>query len=288
MKSMTGYGSGEYADEKLHITLDIKSCNNRYFDVIFNIPHNINSLEPRLRKYISSKIKRGKVEVNLNITEFEEDQAVYLDDNAASAYLKALSHLKEITGIQESIRLNHLIRMEGIVKTEKNRNTESLWPKISELLENAFREFEQSRIVEGENTKRDIVKLLQQVGEELNKIEELAPILEEKIKTNIRARFDEVLDGKIDESRLLTETALLLIKFDINEEIVRMKSHMKSFELAMENTSELGKKLDFICQELNREANTIGAKNTLVDADNSVIAIKYALEKIREQLRNVE
>ena len=159
---MTGFGSGEYADDKIHITLDIKSYNNRYFDVIFYLPHHLGPLEPRLRKYLSSRIKRGKVEVYLNVAELEESQKVYLDSSVVTAYLRVLSQLRETTGIRERIRLHHLLRMEGIVKTEKKRNFESLWPCMSEVLEKTYQDFEQSRIVEGERTKKDVTKLLNQ------------------------------------------------------------------------------------------------------------------------------
>ena len=178
--------------------------------------------------------------------------------------------------------------MDGIFKVSRTRDNEFLWPVLESVLDRAFVEFDESRLVEGRNTMEDVRKLLDTIDGDLCRIEDFVPTMELKIREGLRTRFEETMGDSVDESRILSETAVLLMRFDINEEIVRMRSHLESFTRILEQEEETGKKLDFISQELSRETNTIGAKNMVREVDNSVISIKFSLEKIREQLRNVE
>ena len=292
MKSMTGYGSSDHVDERFRIVLEMKSYNNRYLDIILYLPHEFGEYESRFRKYLSDRVKRGKVEVYLTVEEIEDQAGIRLDRKAVASYLEALAELRKIAGVQDRIRLSHLLRMEGIFAAGRALDRDLLWPAIELVLKATYAQFDRSRSAEGDATKEDILQQLDSVREQLSRIEQSVPEIERRIHEGLRERFREVVGdvvaGAIDESRILTETAVLLMRFDINEEIVRMRSHLHSFSQIVETEEEAGKKLDFICQELNREINTIGAKNLVREVDDSVISIKYSLEKIREQLRNVE
>ncbi len=290
MKSMTGFGIAEFKDEKFHISVEIKSYNNRYLDINIGAPYYMSALEPEIKKLIAERVARGKVDVRINVLNLTEGVNIYLDERNIDSYLDVLERIIAVGGLQEKVRLSHLLRMDGIIKTESNRDIETLWIVLKPVIEKALEDFDNSRIEEGKITEEDILKNLDSIESSIEEIEKYVPQLEDRIKTSLREKFDEIVAGKIeiDESRILTEVALLLAKFDINEEIVRMKSHVSHFKRIVSNENLVGKKLDFICQELNREINTIGSKNAIVEVDELVIAVKDSLEKIREQIRNVE
>jgi uncharacterized protein (TIGR00255 family) len=202
--------------------------------------------------------------------------------------VQALRQLAEAAGIREKIRLSHLLRIEGMLKPEQSLDMDEYWLDFEPVLDSVFKEFDKLRQREGKATEKDIIGLLEGIETEISGLEAVAPQLEEKIKNDLRRRFEDLLANSIDENRILAETAVLLMKSDIHEELVRTRSHLKSFKKILQERGSLGKKLDFICQELNREFNTIGAKNLLSEVDNSIVVLKDTLEKIREQLRNVE
>ncbi|MBI9105893.1 MAG: YicC family protein [Spirochaetales bacterium] len=288
MKSMTGYGYSEYQDEKLHVTLELKSYNNRYLDIIINQPSFLNPLEQELRKYISNNAERGRVELYVRVRELEEDLVLHLDRSAAASYAQTLRELARMAGLSDKIELSHLLAFEGILKTEKKRDLDNYRNQIMPLLESCFSQWEESRLVEGRSTEEDIKNSIAVIYEAIGLFEDKASEIETNIKTNIRKRFNEVLGDQIDEQRILTETAVLIVKYSINEEIVRLKGHLDSFLVAASTGEAVGKKLDFICQEINREVNTIGSKSFILEVNQRVIEVKDSLENIREQLRNVE
>ncbi len=288
MTSMTGFGHLESRTEKAHLTIEMRSYNNRYLDVYLNLPSNLSALEPRMREYISSRVERGKIEVYLGLTEEEKDLSVSVDPAAVTAYVTALKELSRAAGIREKVRLSHLIGMEGLFKAESRRDPEEFWLLILPLLEQVFAEFQKTRQVEGRKTEEDIRRLAAGIRDQVAVVEGQIPKIEEKITTSLKERFHQLLGEGVDESRVLAETAVLLVKFDINEELQRMKAHLESLFTALGTAGGQGKKLDFVCQELGREINTIGSKSMLLEVDQAVISVKDSLEKIREQLRNVE
>ncbi len=288
MKSMTGFGYGEYRDDTIGVLLDLKSYNNRYLDikVILNPP--LSPLEPRIREFLSSRIKRGRVEIYIKLTRFEQGTEVLFDRGLALSYLKALNDLAEAVGLQDTVRLSHLLRCEGILQVEKELDMELFWTCISRHLEEVFESYETSRLSEGAGIETDILQLLDVLEENLALVDEKKEELENHIKSTLRERFKELLGEGIDENRIYSETALLLMKFDIHEEVMRLKSHLDGFRKAMKGEGGIGKNLDFISQELNREINTIASKSMQLEVHQSVIRMKSSVEKIREQLRNVE
>jgi uncharacterized protein (TIGR00255 family) len=267
MTSMTGFGHGEHRDSRIHMTLEIRSYNNRYLEL---------------------SIIRGKVEFYLGVTELEEDCAVYVDPARVRSYVAALDELKKLSGARGRIGLAHLIGLEGIMKTESRKDPEALWEIVLPLLDKVFAEFNASRAVEGRRTEQDIRRCAGDIRAQVAMVEGKVPQIEAKIRDGLRERFRELLGEGVEESRVLAETAVQLMRSDVNEEIQRMKGHLGSLFDALGKDGSHGKRLDFICQELGREINTVGSKSVMLEVDQAVIAVKDSLEKVREQLRNVE
>ena len=288
MISMTGFGFHEHRTETLYVSVELKSYNNRYLELNVNLPPFLSPVEPRIRSFLSERVARGKVEVYVRVREIEEQTAVYIDRAQVDAYRRALEQLRVHTGIEEPIRLGHLLSFSDIIQVEKDRDIEQYWSVVSEVLQECYGQFAETRRAEGERTEGDIRGQLERIRENTERISGFAEQLEERIQENLRDRFRQVLNGEYDESRMYAETAVLLAKYSINEEIERIRSHVAHFTSTAEATPPVGKKLDFICQELNREVNTIGSKSMIQEVSDLVVDSKDALENIREQLRNVE
>lgn len=288
MTSMTGFGHGEHRDNSVQMVLEIRSYNNRYLELFINLPYSIKQLEPRVREFLSARIQRGKVEFYLSLTELEDASDVVVDHARVRTYSAALEELRRLAGIRERPGLAHFIGLEGVLKSVSRKDPEALWELVTPLLEKVFKEFDSSRAVEGGKTEQDIRRCATYIHASMAAIEANVPEIEAKIKEGLRERFRELLGDGIDESRILSETAVQLMRSDINEEVQRMKSHLESLDDALGRRGPQGKKLDFVCQELGREINTIGSKSMMLEIDRAVIEVKDSLEKIREQLRNVE
>ena len=285
---MTGFGFAEHRDEKLNLTLELKSYNNRYLDLYINLPPFLSPLEPVIREFLSGKIGRGKVECSVRLKELEEDLIVSIDRTAAGGYSKALGDLLESSGLGGKVEFSHLLQMDGIMKIQKNRDLEKYEKIIMGKLEEAFGDYEESRIREGRVTEEDLLRSLTVLEEKAALFESRSGEMEAEIGKNIRERFEKLLEDRYDENRILAETAVLLMKYSINEEIVRLKGHISAFREGMKENKPMGKKLDFLCQEIGREINTIGSKSSMSDVIQGVVDAKDNLERIREQLRNLE
>ncbi len=294
MKSMTGYGFAEHQSEKARVSVELKSYNNRYLDIGVSLPAALGPLEPRARDYLARRISRGRVELTVRVIEYEEELSIILDKRAVRSYAKVLRELAETAGINESVELVHLLTMEGILKTDgllkvdRTTDVELFWGLLEPQLEKAFGDFERARSVEGKATEEDILSNLARIEQAVETIKEYSGELESIIKSNLKERFTELLGNSYDESRLLAETAVLLVKSTIGEEVQRLESHLASFKKLAAGAEPTAKKLDFLCQELGREINTVGSKSTILEVNQAVIEVKDSLENIREQLRNVE
>ncbi len=288
MRSMTGFGFSDFQSERLHASLSLKSYNNRYLEVYVTLPPYLDPLEPRVREFLTRRLNRGRVEVTLKILEYEENLTVRLDRGAVQAYMRALQDLIRTAGLDDRLGLSHLMRVEGLIKSEQDRDLEAYWRTVEPLLESAFRDYEATLRREGETTREDILRLLALIEREMQTVDRYAPELEKRIVQDLRVRFAELLGDGVDESRVYAEAAVVLMKANINEEISRLRAHLSGFRQVVEEPGAVGKKLDFICQELNREINTIGSKSLVLEVNAAVIQVKDAIEKIREQLRNVE
>lgn len=288
MISMTGFGHGEHRDDRVQMVLEVRSYNNRFLELSINLPYSIKQLEPRVREYLAARIQRGKVEFYLSLTELEDSSDVVVDHARVRTYMAALEELRRIAGIRERPSLAHLMGLEGVLKTVSRKDPEALWALVTPLLEKVLAEFSASRAAEGKKTEQDIRRCAVDIRERIAVIEAKVPEIETRIKTGLRERFQELLGDGVDESRVLAETAVQLMRGDINEEIQRTKAHLESLHEAVGMNGPQGKRLDFVCQEIGREINTIGSKSMLIEIDQAVIAVKDSLEKIREQIRNVE
>ena len=288
MISMTGYAYREKTGQDLSVSVEIKSYNNRYLEIYVNLPPWLSSLEMKVREHISSCCSRGKVEVFIRLREHNAPVTISVNTNAARAYMDAINKLTEDIGLDEKCGLKTLLEMEGILEVEKNRDDERYRQAIEPLLKDAIQGFAAEREREGKHTEEDILVNLEKIESSLENIVLFVPVIEQTIKENIKTRFAEVLGSQIDEHRILTETAALLLKYTISEEISRLSAHLSEFRAEIGKNPKAGKKCDFLSQEINREINTIGSKSAIIEVSGDVVKMKEALENIREQLRNVE
>ena len=288
MISMTGYAYREKAGQDLSVSVEIKGYNNRYLEIYINLPPWLSSLEMKVREHISSCCSRGKVEVFIRLRENNTPVKISVNTNAAMAYLNAINKLTEDLGLNEKCGLKTLLGMEGILEIERNRDDERYAHEIEPILKDAVQCFIAEREREGKHTEEDILSNLEKIESSLSSVVNYVPVIEQTIKNNIKTRFIEVLGSQIDENRILAETAALLLKHTISEEISRLNSHLTEFRAEIGKNPKAGKKCDFLSQEINREINTIGSKSAIIEVSGEVVKMKEALENIREQLRNVE
>jgi len=288
MKSMTGYAYKESSKENITVSVEIKGYNSRFLDLSIYLPSWLSSLEMKIREYISSRFCRGKVEVGIRVKEENIPVSVTVNENAALAYDSAIRKLAKTLNINETPNLGIILGLEGVLETETKRDVDKYWPLIEPMLVAAADQFEAERLREGKHTVEDILSHIAVMEESVAVINSKAPELELVIKENLRVRFAELLGDKIDENRILAETAVLLMKYSISEELSRLASHLSDFRLEIERNASPGKKLDFLSQEINREINTIGSKIPTLEVSRLVVEMKNALENIREQLKNVE
>ncbi|TVQ37924.1 MAG: YicC family protein [Spirochaetaceae bacterium] len=288
MKSMTGFGYADFHSSALQASLEIKSYNNRYLDVSVVLPGFVAPLEPEIRAFVAQRVSRGRVEVTLRLRELQLNLRIHIDEATVGAYGSALERLREVAGLDEPVTIDHLLRFEEVVQVEKERRIDDYRTVVHELLQTALVDFDARRVREGDATQRDIRRQLERLTAALEVVAGYAPQMEEGLRRTVQSRFSEVLGDEVDTARVYAETASLLVKYSINEELARMGAHLESLDAALSESGALGKRLDFVCQEINREINTIGSKSFVLDISRQVVEMKDALENIREQLRNVE
>jgi len=288
MISMTGYAYREKTGQDLSVTTEIKGYNNRYLEIYVTLPPWLSMLEKKIREKISSCCGRGKVEVIIRVREHNVPVSININKNAARAYFDAINDMARDLGIKEKPSIAALLEMESILEIEKERDDDRYWQEIEPLLDEAIASFCGEREREGKHTQDDIIGNLKKIETSLEKISSFVPVIEQTLKDNIKTRFTELLGNQIDENRILAETASLLLKHTISEEISRLTSHLSEFRNETANNPRPGKKCDFLCQEINREINTIGSKSAILEVSGEVVRMKEALENIREQLRNIE
>lgn len=288
MTSMTGYACEEVSSEKAIVCVEIKSVNSRFLDLTINLPPYLNQLESLYRAKISEKVMRGKVDVFIRIKELETDVQISSDTVAAKAYLDAIKKIAEATGYSSDIPLSLLIAQPGVLNSNKVYDVEKYKTMIDPVFDVVFKKFISDRQREGKNMKKDLEEKLCKLEECAFFFKEWLPKMETYFKEQITTKFNELLGEHADENRIMSETAAMLVKYTINEEVVRLASHIEAMKNEIENNHAPGKKLDFICQEMNREINTIGSKNQFAEVGAMVITAKDSLENIREQSKNVE
>lgn len=286
-KSMTGYAQRDFEGEGLAGSIQIKSYNNRYLDVSISLPSQLSSFEPKIQQTLSDRINRGKIEFGMRLRKMEKPESVRPDPAAAKAVYDAVSLVAEACGIDEKPSLGLIASFEGVLSFEEELDDESLWPPVAGEIEKLLSEFEASRLREGAAAEADIVSELGRFEAGLSVVRKNVGEIGDTIKSQLKARFEEILPKGYDEGRMLQEIAVQLARLSVNEEVSRLDAHIEAFKIMAKEDSP-AKKLDFLCQEMNREINTIGSKNMLVPVAHAVVDMKDALENIREQLRNVE
>ena len=288
IKSMTGFAHREIGLPKLRGSMELKSYNNRYLDLQVSLPPHLARLEPRFRDYLQERIVHGKVELWLRVRSLDVPVRASADLEAAKAVAAVLRGIAGACGIDEPLRLGNLLSFDGVVAYERDLDEDELWGLLSGELEACFAAYDESRIREGAATEADIMAQLARIEAGAATVAANVPEIERTVRSQLQARFKDLLGDAVDEGRVLAETASLLMKYTVNEELSRLGAHVASFKRIVGKEASPGKKLDFLCQEMNREVNTIGSKNILLPAAEAVVELKDALENVREQLRNIE
>ncbi|MDX9917039.1 MAG: YicC/YloC family endoribonuclease [Gudongella sp.] len=292
IRSMTGYGKGESSNDEIRIKVELKSVNNRYLDISVKLPRYLLYLEESIKRAVKEKLNRGKVDIFINL-EYENISSleVKVDIPLAMNFKKALEDLKEQLHLEDAIRLNNILSVSDIIKTEKTElDDNTLWTLLKEATDAAVSNIVSMREAEGNQLKEDMLEKVFRIEELVGIIAEKAPLVVEEYKKKLNEKIVSLLDNPaiIDEDRLALEVAIFADKSSIDEEITRMKSHILQFKSIIEEDGAVGRKLDFLIQEFNREVNTIGSKSSDAEIANHVVELKSEIEKIREQVQNIE
>ena len=291
IKSMTGYGNASGKSGNLDITIELRSVNNRYLDCNIRIPRIYTAVEDALRGCVQKHVSRGKVDVYVTIDSSEADDAIItVNKNVAGLYVQALDELSKLYGIKNDLSAMALAKFPDVLTIKKaEADTDELSCDLCAILEKALEEYDKMRVTEGEKLKSDILGRLRLIADFTSRIEERSPKTVAAYRERLVDKMAEVLNGKeIDENRILLEAAIFADKVAVDEETVRLKSHLSQLETMLDSDQPVGRKIDFLIQELNREANTIGSKCNDTEMAQIVVDIKAEIEKIREQVQNIE
>lgn len=293
IQSMTGYGRGIYNDDNIKLTVELKSVNSRFLDLNIKTPRKLNFLDTDIRSAIKSQINRGKMDVYISLEE-EHDSSFKLTYNkeVAKAYIQNLAQISEDFGIENSVRLIDLARLpEVLTSTENEDDEDTLKTATLTALDDAIKAFKEARRVEGESLKSDILFKLDEMSDFVSFIEKRQPELVEMYKTKLRDKVNELMDEfgvPVDENRFAMEVTMYADKVCVDEEVVRLNTHIQHVKEVLESGKDVGKKLDFLAQEMNRESNTILSKCSNSEISERGISLKTTIEKIREQIQNLE
>ncbi len=291
IKSMTGYGSGECVGCDKKFTVEIRSVNHRYSDMNIKVPRSMSFAEDAIRKTLARHIARGKVDVYVSVEGLSGDVGeVSVNMEIAEGYYRALQTISKGFSLQDTITLSSLTRFPEIFKLQRpEEDAEAVLAAILEATEKAVSAFTKMRTVEGEQLFRDLSTVTDEVEALLGDIEIRTPQIVKEFSERLAGRMRELLDTvPIDENRLLNEVAIFADKVNINEECIRLRSHIEQMRTFLQAKEPIGRKMDFLMQEMNREANTIGSKSNDLEVARLVIDMKAAIEKLREQVQNVE
>jgi uncharacterized protein (TIGR00255 family) len=289
MKSMTGYGCAETLTSDMQMQVEIKSVNNRYLDIVHNMPYYLSAYEIDVDNKIKEVASRGRVEVVVRVRMLKNDVKVVVDDNVINQYMIAFDKINEISKLNITPQLNDFLNIEGALISVKDNDTKKFEQPLFDLLDKALIQFKESKEREGSSTQLDLKSSKKKMQESLDIINSRADEIETIVKTNLTNRLNDMLeDQNYDENRILQEVAIMLVKLSINEEVQRLVVHFEEFDRLLESDTPIGKRIDFLCQEINREINTIGSKSQIADINLQVVKMKDNLENIREQVRNIE
>lgn len=288
---MTGYGRGQATVDGTDILVEIKSVNNRYYDFSARLPRMYGYLEEKLKTFMNGSISRGKIEVSVSIyNSGSKSEEISINLDVANGYINALREANQSLGLTDDITLSHVSRFPEVFIVKKIiEYEESVWNNIKPVAEEAVAKFVAMRETEGEKMKEDLSSRLDFILSKVEEVEKISPTTTENYRNRLYQKLKDVLsDNNIDEQRILTEAAIFSEKVAVDEETVRLRSHISQFRELLETDEPVGRKLDFLVQEMNRETNTIGSKCQNSAIAKAVVDIKCELEKIREQIQNIE
>ncbi len=292
VKSMTGFGRSEANDFERRFVVEIKSVNHRYNDMVVRMPKRLTYLEERLKEIIKKEVRRGRVEVFITLENIgESDTKISLNSPLAKQYLQCLEMMRDQFNIKDDISVSLLSKFPDVLKVEpREEDEDEIWNCLKEAIEKAVQMLVEMRKTEGNKLAEYISDRCQYIEKIVHFIEKRAPQVVLEYKVKLKDRMNEIIEDTIpiDESRLSMEVALFADRSSIDEEIVRLKSHIHQVAVTLKDDQPIGRKLDFLIQEMNREINTIGSKSSDLEIINNVVEIKSELEKIREQVQNIE
>lgn len=290
LKSMTGFGRAEKTVDQFNIKVNLKSVNHRYLDLAVRVPKYYYFVEDKIRQVASKYISRGKVEVFVSVERTEgSDRSITLDKGVAENYISALKGIAEF-GLEDDIKISTIAQYHDIFKIETDEaDEEYITSIITGVFEEAARDFVNTRVSEGKNMEADISSHLDNLEVNLKEVEKRYPEIVAEYRARLEKKISDVLaDVNVEETRIITEAAIFAERTDIGEETVRLASHIKEFRKAIKTDQPIGKKLDFMIQEMNRETNTMGSKANDVEISKIIVDMKSEIEKIREQIQNIE
>jgi len=285
---MTGYALVEDTIENSFVSVEIKSYNSKYLELDVTVPNFLSSFEPFIHSFIAKKKVRAKMGIVIKAFHSSQEAQITINREIATSYINELKEVSADLDIPFALNIELLLKQSGVLKYEIKTDKEAWERRLTVMLNRCFHFYDQVRIAEGGALLKDIENQANLIEEELAKIEQYASKMDEYFKETVKARFLEVVGNDYNEERVMQEVAALIVRFTINEEVVRLKSHLVLLRNELEKDGAVGKRLDFISQEIMREINTIGAKNQLNEITPSVIMIKSCIENIREQVKNVE
>jgi uncharacterized protein (TIGR00255 family) len=289
---MTGYGKAEFQNEKLTLSVEIKTVNNRFLDVSYKYPRSFTALQEGMRSALQKHLSRGKVDLYVNYKRaVSGDGALSFDEDLASSYVNLAKSLKKrFPSLKNDFTVTSLIKTPDVIKVEQEEiDIDYISPILFETVEKACENLNSMREFEGEKLKADMLSRIDTIESTVAVIKERAPLVSEDYRKRLYEKVQSLLEGQsIDEARLLQEVAIFADKCNIDEELTRLNSHVSQFRKICESVGEVGKKLDFLVQEFNRESNTICSKSNDVEVTDNALKLKCEIEKIREQIQNIE
>lgn len=291
IKSMTGFGRAELQDEVRRFTVEIKSVNHRYLDFNMKMPKKLSVFEAAIRGVLKEYMQRGKVDVFISCEDFSSGRMqLHYNSELAGRYLEYFRQMEKEFALENDIKVSHLSRCPEVLTMEEQEiDVEELWSELEKALRAAGEQFAASRQVEGENLKRDLTVKLDSLQANVRRIEERAPEILSEYRNRLETKMKELLeDTQMEDSRIAAEVVIFADKICTDEETVRLNSHIENMKAALNDGEGIGRKLDFIAQEMNREANTILSKANDLETTNIAIELKTEIEKIREQIQNIE
>lgn len=291
IKSMTGFGRAECSNDNYKFVVELKSVNQRFLDYNIRMPRRLGTFESAIRNLLKNYIKRGKLDISITFEDLtKQNSFLRYNEDIASEYMGYFKQMAETFSLENDVRVSTLARCpEVLVMEEEQADEKELWGILETAISEAAEKLVESRIAEGENLKQDLLGKLNHMVELVEDVEKRSPEVLNAYRTRLTEKVHELLsDTMIEESRLATEIVIYADKICVDEETVRLKSHVKSIKEALADGDGVGRKLDFLTQELNREANTILSKANDMEISNLAIELKTEIEKIREQIQNIE